>query len=102
MEWRGTDIRDINLAPVKERFWRAVHYIVDHVHREPFSAMSDHWRPSAQRDVGKTARQAAGVQMVIAGLEPHFAEDEHLADVIDLNARREAWLERLNSPDESA
>lgn len=41
---------------------------------EPFPAQSDHWRPSAQRDVGKSATEATGIQLVIAGLEPYNNE----------------------------
>jgi hypothetical protein len=50
------------------RLKRLSHAIFDRIQSAP-DHMSEHYKPSAQIDVGKTAAQAANVQLVLNGLE---------------------------------
>lgn len=52
------------------RLKRAAHAVFDHITAAP-ERHSNHYRPSTQRDVGKTAAQAAAVQLVIEGLQEY-------------------------------
>lgn len=48
---------------------RLLRFLIDRHLSEPTPAMSDHWKPSPQRDVGKSASEAAAVQLVLEGME---------------------------------
>lgn len=58
---------NIDTQPISRRFrlrvMKMAGYALGLVDREP-----DTWKPSAQIDVGKTAAEAAGVQLIIQGL----------------------------------
>lgn len=60
--------RNVYTEPMSQRLKRAFGFLFNHIQSAP-DHRSDHYRPSAQRDVGKSARAAAGVQLVIGGLE---------------------------------
>jgi hypothetical protein len=47
---------------------KVVHYLADHIRHAP-DRQSNHYRPSAQRDVGRSALEARRVQIVIEGLQ---------------------------------
>ncbi len=107
MRWE--QLRNANLAPLTYRLKRAVHFILDpHIHSAP-DCQSEHYRPSVQRDVGKTAREAAGVQLVLEGLQEPMLPIIERPDAAQLDRTvvyiaeyRRAMLERLNQPDDAA
>lgn len=59
----------INHTPITERITKFLYGLVTPFRGEAPDYMSNHYRPSAQRDVGKSASEAAGVQLVIQGMQ---------------------------------
>lgn len=66
----GEHSRNIETAPMgaTSRIRRIAGFVLDHIRSAPDHA-SDHYRPSSQIDVGKSAAKAADVQLVIEGLQ---------------------------------
>lgn len=66
--------RNVYTEPMSQRLKRAFGFLFNHIQAAP-DHMSDHYRPSAQRDVGKSAAEAAGVQLVIQGMQQNRWDD---------------------------
>lgn len=66
---------------------KAAAFIFDRFTTEPEPYHSDHWKPSAQRDVGKTPEEARSVQLVLEGMMGTTTISPEV-------------MERLNRPDD--
>lgn len=71
-----------------ERVNQVAHAVLDHFRHAP-DHYSDHYRASAQRDLGNSAFKAAGIQAVIMGLQVERPASAQLAQTASHDVKLE-------------
>ena len=96
-----SESRNIYTQPMNLRLRRAFGFLFDHIRNAP-DHLSDHYRASAQRDVGRSARDAAGIQLVMEGMQDPRVEMTERLMKTELNRWDDMGTMDYDGPPEAA